>query len=261
MTVPIIEIKDLTFSYDGANALEDVNLTIDKNDFVCLVGPNGGGKTTLLRLILGLLAPTRGRVTVFGGRPKQARQRLGYMPQHAQVDPRFPATVADVVLMGRLGRAEIFGPYRAPQRAAAWRALDVVGLSDFRTRPFGSLSGGQRQRALIARALATEPELLLLDEPTANLDAHAEHELYELMRRLNEKLTIVMVSHDLGFVSEFVKSVACVKRHVVVHPTSEITGEIIQEMYGGVVRMVRHDLPDLPAGHGCDPGDATCQSS
>jgi zinc transport system ATP-binding protein len=248
---PIIKVEDLRFSYDGAAVLEDVNLAIGQGDFVCLVGPNGGGKTTLLRLILGLLTPSHGRVTVFGGRPELARGRIGYMPQHTQVDPRFPVSVADVVLMGRLGRAETVGPYRAPQRQAAWRALQEVGLYEQRRRPFGALSGGQRQRVLIARALAVEPELLLLDEPTASLDAHAEHELYALLRRLNERMTLALVSHDLGFVSEFVKSVICVRRTVVVHPTSDITGELIKEIYGGDVRMVRHDQRCSEGGHEC----------
>jgi zinc transport system ATP-binding protein len=254
MTEPVIQVQNVSFSYDGATVLEDATFSIEDRDFVCLVGPNGGGKTTLLKIMLGLLAPTSGRVTIFGDRPELARGRIGYMPQHTQVDPRFPVTAADVVLMGRLGRAETLGPYRRLQRHAAWRALEAVGLADMRNRPFGSLSGGQRQRVLIARALATEPELLLLDEPTANLDAHVEQELYELMRGLNASLTIVMVSHDLGFVSEFVQRVVCVKRKVIVHPTSEITGEVIKQIYGGSVRMVRHD-------HGCDAGDATCQSS
>jgi zinc transport system ATP-binding protein len=251
MTAPVIEVRDVSFAYDGTPVLENANVTIEDRDFACLVGPNGGGKSTLLRLMLGLLTPASGRVSVYGGTPAEARSRIGYMPQHSQVDPRFPVTAIDVVLMGRLGRAEMLGPYRRIHRHAAQRALEAVGLGDQRNRPFGSLSGGQRQRVLIARALSSDPDLLLLDEPTANLDAHIEQELYELMRGLNARRTIVMVSHDLGFVSEFVQKVVCVKRKVVVHPTSEITGEIIKEIYGGDVRMVRHD-------HGCDPGDPSC---
>ena len=241
MTDPAIHMEDVSFSYDGAAVLEDVDLEIAPLDFACFVGPNGGGKTTLLKLILGLLQPTRGRVAVFGQRPEAVRSRIGYMPQHALTDPRFPASAADVVLTGRLGRAVSLGPWSASHRDAADRALREVGLFDQRRRPFGSLSGGQRQRVLIARALAVEPDLLLLDEPAANLDAPAETELYELLRRLNERLTIVMVSHDLGFVSQFVRTVVCVKRCVVVHPTSRVTGEIIQEIYGADVCMIRHD--------------------
>jgi len=246
---PVIQIEDLSFSYNGDLVLDQVNLAVAEHDFVSLVGPNGGGKTTLLKLILGLLAPTRGKVRVFGGPPHEARPRIGYMPQHAQVDLRFPVSASDVVLMGRLGRAEGLGPHRKADHVAAERALREVGLYDARHRPFGDLSGGQRQRALIARALAADPEMLLLDEPTANLDALMEGELFELLKYLNERMTVLVVSHDLGFVSQFVKSVVCVKRRVVVHPTSEITGEIIQEIYGADVRMVRHDHRCAEGGH------------
>jgi zinc transport system ATP-binding protein len=261
MPQPVIEIENVDFSYDGAAVLQDVTLQVAERDFACLVGPNGGGKTTLLRLVLGLLKPTAGRVRVFGAAPEAARPRIGYMPQHAAVDPRFPVSVADVVLMGRVGRAETVGPYRRRHREAAGKALREVGLYDLHDRAFGSLSGGQRQRTLIARALAAEPELLLLDEPTANLDAQAESGLYELLNRLNERLTIVMVSHDLGFVSSFVKSVICVKRCVVVHPTSAVTGEIIQKIYGGDVCMIRHDQRFAEGGHDSAGGGHACQSS
>ena len=237
----IINVEGVSFAYDSTPILEDVCLDVPLRDFACMVGPNGGGKTTLLKLFLGLLAPSRGQVRVFGGSPEAARPRIGYMPQHAQIDNRFPVNVADVVLMGRIGKAQAVGPYRRAHREVAWQALREVGLADLRHRAFGDLSGGQRQRVLIARALAVEPELLLLDEPTANLDAPAESELYELLQRLNARLTIILVTHDLGFVSKFVKTVICVKRCVVVHPTSEVTGEVIREMYGGDVFMIRHD--------------------
>ncbi|MCX5653608.1 MAG: ATP-binding cassette domain-containing protein [Planctomycetota bacterium] len=249
MAANVINIEGVSFAYDSTPILEDVFLEVPERDFACMVGPNGGGKTTLLKLILGLLVPARGQIRVFGGAPETARRRIGYMPQHAQVDSKFPVNVADVVLMGRIGKAEIVGPYRRAHREAAWQALREVGLDNLRHKAFGDLSGGQRQRVLIARALAAEPELLLLDEPTANLDAPAENELYELLKRLNERLTVIMVTHDLGFVSKFVKTVICVKRCVVVHPTSEVTGEVIREMYGGDVCMIRHDQHRPAGGH------------
>lgn len=248
-----ISIKGLSFSYDRFDVLEDVNLEIDARDFVMFVGPNGGGKTTLLKIMLGLLPPTTGTVRVLGRSPAEARRGIGYMPQHAQMDPGFPALVKDVVLMGRIGRARGFGPYAAPDKKAALEVLEEVGLCELRNRPFSALSGGQRQRALIARALASEPDLLLLDEPTAHLDITSEGDLYELLRELNNRMTVVMASHDVGFVSEFVKTVVCVKRKVVVHPTSEITGEVIRELYGRDVRMVRHD-------HGGDGEGDRCRS-
>jgi len=245
---PVIEIRDLTFSYDGHPILENVNLTIEDRDFATVVGPNGGGKTTLLKLVLGLLRPSRGSVRVFGTPPAEARPRIGYVPQHSQADQSFPARVIDVALMGRLGR-RLFGPYDDEDRGAALAALGEVGLEEQARRPFADLSGGQRQRVLIARALASRPDLLLLDEPTASLDVAMEDELYGLLRRLHERLTILLVSHDLGFVSDFTKTVVCVKRTIAVHATSEVTAELIGEIYGRDVRMVRHDHDDHPGGH------------
>lgn len=160
---PAIEISGLSFGFDSLLVLEKVDLTIPKGDFVSMVGPNGGGKTTLLRLILGLLRPERGTVRVFGKPPAEARRLIGYMPQYAHLDPRFPVRVLDVALMGCLGRH--LGPFSRADRARAREALGEVGLADYAKRSFSALSGGQRQRVLIARALACEPRLLLLDEP------------------------------------------------------------------------------------------------
>jgi zinc transport system ATP-binding protein len=236
---PVISLRDVTFSYGGEPALEDVNLTVCEREAVSIVGPNGGGKTTLVKLILGLLAPQRGEICVFGQPPCRARRRVGYMPQHVQHDAQFPVTVMDIVLMGRLHGITGW-PNRADRRAAV-DAMRQVGLEDFGRRPFASLSGGQRQRVLIARALCGNPDLLLLDEPTSNVDSLVEARLLDLLRELNRRMTILMVSHDLGFVSGFVESVICVNRRVVVHPTAAITGEVIRDFYGGEVRMVRHD--------------------
>jgi zinc transport system ATP-binding protein len=253
MSAPAIALDGVRFSYDGATVLEDVTLEIAPRDFVSIVGPNGGGKTTLLKLVLGLLAPAAGRVRVFGQEPAVARRRIGYLPQYASLDPRFPVSVLDVVLMGRLAPGRPLGFFRRADREIALAALADVTLADLRARPFAALSGGQRQRVLIARALASEPDLLLLDEPTASLDVAVEGEFHELLARLAERLGVVLVSHDLGFVSRYVRTVVCVKRKVWVHPTSELTGDLIREVYGTDVRMVRHDR------HGCEGGE--CGSS
>jgi len=237
---PVIEIKDLSFSYDGAPVLEGVSLAIDEREFVCVVGPNGGGKTTLLKLILGLLVPKAGTVRVFGFPPQRARHRIGYVPQYVQHDVQFPARVLDVVLMGRVDRARWAGGYRKADREAAERTLETIGLAALNKRSFAALSGGQRQRVLIARALVTEPDLLLLDEPTAHVDAAGELVMHNLLRELNQRLTILMVTHDLSFVSADVKSVACVNRTCFVHPTAAVTGDLIATLYGGDVRLVEH---------------------
>ncbi len=242
-TVPAIAMDGVTFSYDGHAVLEDVRFTIPAGEFVTIVGPNGGGKTTLLLLALGLIHPARGTVRVLGTTPEGARPRIGYMPQYARIDPTFPARVVDVVLMGRLGGRR-FGAYTPDDRAAAADALRQVELENHAPRRFADLSGGERQRVLIARALASTPALLLLDEPTSSLDVAMERELFDLLGALRDRMTVVLVSHDLGFVSSFTDTVVCVKRTVAVHAMSEVTGDLIMEMYGRDVRMVRHDHDD-----------------
>lgn len=245
---PVITIRDLDFSYEGIPGLAGVNLTVEAHDSVCIVGPNGGGKTTLIKLILGLLQPDRGEIRLFGGNPRVTRLQVGYVPQYARYDPLFPVTVLDVVLMGRLG-GNRSGRYARSDREAALSALEEMRLIDTADRSFATLSGGQQQRVLIARALASATRMLILDEPTANIDAKTEVDLFELLQELNTRMTILMATHDLGFVSQFFKSVVCVNHQVVVHPTSLITGEVIQEIYGGDFRMVRHDHRCAEGGH------------
>ena len=255
--VAAVEISDVWFSYGDQPVLREVNLRIGAGERVCMVGPNGGGKTTLLKLMLGLLRPDRGRVRIGGRSPAAGRRQIGYAPQHAAFDPSFPVSVMDVVLMGRLGRAAAVGPYRKADRQAAARALGEVGLGELARRGFAALSGGQRQRVLIARALAGEPELLLLDEPTANLDLGVEAEFNQLLQCLSDRLTLVIVSHDVGFVSQLAGKVVCVYGTVAVHPTAELTGEMMQDLYGHDVRLVRHDhnCQDHSPDHG-EGGDA-----
>ncbi len=245
---PIVSLNGVSFAYNGAPVLEDVTLTVREREFVSVVGPNGGGKTTLLKVILGLLRPTHGEVRVMNMPPTRARARIGYTPQHTLYDPQFPVTVLDVVLMGRLTK-HLGGRYGQADTQAAMATLAEMQLDDMATHPFSALSGGQRQRTLIARALVSQPELLLLDEPTANMDALVGNKLLDVLRTLNARMTIIMVSHDLGFVSSMVSSVVCVNRTAVLHPTSEITGDTFQELYGGDFRMIRHDHRCAEDGH------------
>ncbi|MBU8934942.1 MAG: metal ABC transporter ATP-binding protein [candidate division Zixibacteria bacterium] len=241
---PIIEIDGVSFAYNGQTVLQDVNLTVYEREFVWIVGPNGGGKTTLMKIMLGLLAPARGSVKLLGVAPLEARSRIGYLPQHVDTDRQFPISVLEVALMGRLRRGMRWGPFPAEDTRVALDALQQVGLAELAERPAGELSGGQHRRLLIGRALAAQPELLLLDEPMANLDRQVEKELHELLQQLNKHLTIVMVSHDPAFVSDFVKQVVCVNRTVAVHPTSVMENEFVGELYGSGMRVVRHDQHD-----------------
>ncbi len=223
-------LSDVSFSYAKEPVLENVTFKIERLDFATVVGPNGSGKTTLLKLLAGLEHPASGTIRVLGQSPRRSRLSIGYMPQFAKIDMDFPVTVLDFVLMGRLGDS-LFGWYSKRDREFARKALQEVALEGLAQKQVGHLSGGQRQRALLARSLCCDPKLLLLDEPTANIDPTVEESLFGILEKLNERMTIVLVSHDLGFVSQIVKSVICVNRKVAVHPTSEVSGSIIKELY------------------------------
>lgn len=243
-----IRIRDLSFAYEQIQVLCNVHLDIWPADSICIVGPNGGGKTTLIKLILGLLSPDQGTIRIFDLKPEEARLRIGYVPQYANYDPQFPISVRDVVLMGRLG-GSLRGKYSSTDRELAHAALEKTGLAELAGRSFASISGGQRQRTLIARALASGGEILILDEPTANIDHESEVRFFDLLQELNQHMTILMVTHDVGFAASFFKRIACVNRQVIIHPTSELTGRLIQEMYGGDLQMIRHDHRCSEEGH------------
>ncbi|GHV10022.1 ABC transporter ATP-binding protein [Campylobacterota bacterium] len=236
----VIDFQNAAFSYGQELLLENVCVTVPRGDFAAVVGPNGGGKTTLLKLALGLLKPDKGTVHLLGESPEKSRIRAGYTPQYLQVDMKFPLSVMDVVLMGRLSKRTSWW-YSKADREAAGEVLHTMQLYEKRNQPFGALSGGQRQRVLIARALCNEPEILCLDEPTNNIDPSSESILYGILERLNEKLTILIVSHDVGVVSSIVKTVICVNRSVVMHPTSALSGVLLREIYGSDLLFVRHD--------------------
>lgn len=237
---PVVDIRNVSFLYGDTPALEDVTLGIAEKEFVAVIGPNGGGKTTLLKLILGLERPACGEIAVFGHPPARGRRWVGYVPQHASLPKDFPISVEDVVLMGCLTAGSL-GPFstRADRRAAE-NAMRAVEIYDLRKRRLDTLSGGQRQRVLIARALAGGPRLLLLDEPTASVDSRVEQDVFELLKRLNADATIILVTHDLGFVSRYVTRVACLNRQLVCHQTGEITADVVERMYGSAMRAVQH---------------------
>lgn len=227
--------------------LESVDLLLEEGDFLGIIGPNAGGKTTLLKIVLGLLAPDRGTVEVFGQPPEANRGVIGYVPQYARFDATFPIDVLDTVRMGRLG---IGRPERSrDSKAASLEALARVDMAGMAEEQIGQLSGGQVQRVLIARALASEPRILLLDEPTASVDTRIGRSVYELLERLSERMTIVLVSHDMGVISRYVKTIACLNVRLHYHHSRELTDEMVEVAYGCPVDLVAHGHPHrvLPA--------------
>ena len=255
-----IEVEHLGFAYGDVPVLEDVSLQVETGEFLGLVGPNAGGKSTLLKLVLGLLHPQQGRIRVLGRSPKQARRHIGYVPQYPAFPRDFPIQVLDVVLMGRLGLSRSLlqqvGAWRGRDREHAQQTLKDVEAGDLAMQPIGALSGGQLQRVLLARALVSEPEILILDEPTANIDQRLEGEIFELLAELKERLTIVVVSHDIGFISSYVSRVACLNRTLVCHHTEAIDGNLINDLYGEHVHMISHDHSAIDAAPGAAPGAA-----
>ena len=249
MSQNIIKVRDLDFSYNGQPVLRDVDLEVAAGDFMAMIGPNGGGKTTLLKLMLGLLSADRGQILIFGKSPKAVSHRIGYVPQDVHINRDFPVSVLDVVLMGKLKPGRGWTRHSQNDRAAARQALEKVEMADYNDRRIGELSGGQLQRVFVARALVTEPDLLFLDEPTASIDTKGQREFYALLKELNQTITIIVVSHDLMVVSGYVKSVACVNQRLHYHGHAELTGEMVELMYQCTaeevcpVELIAHGVP------------------
>jgi zinc transport system ATP-binding protein len=237
----VVRFSHVCFSYSHEEVVCDLDFAVEKQWFVGIVGPNGGGKTTLLRLALGLEKPGRGSVRLLGGVPAQNCKDVGYVMQHQQFDRRFPISVLDVALMG-LSQGRAIGFFGKSDRKGALDVLDQVGIGDLAKRPFAQLSGGQRQRALIAQALVGRPRLLMLDEPTANIDSQGEAAIHELLRKLAGEQTIMMVSHNINTVLECATHVLCVNRSAVLHPLSELHPDIIERARGGGVAVLHHEL-------------------
>ncbi|GAB4230692.1 MAG: ABC transporter ATP-binding protein [Chlamydiales bacterium] len=208
---PVINCQDLNFSYGDFPIIRSANFSIAEKQYVGIIGPNGGGKTTLLKLILGFLTPKSGKLLVLGRPPKESSSRVAYVPQNLAIDRQFPLSVMELVLMGRLSHLSWFGRFNSEDRDRAMESLEKMGIGHLSGRSFGTLSTGQAQRALIARALVSDPLLLLLDEPTANVDAESEAEIHRILKELKESMTILMVSHDLDTMIHDVDRILCVQ--------------------------------------------------
>lgn len=252
----LLELHNVSVSYEGCEALHEVNLTIDSADFLGVIGPNGGGKTTLVKAILGAV-PYTGKID-YAPELFYGRERLiGYMPQITEFDRAFPISVEEVVLSGLQGRRSFRHRYTKEDRAKARKLLHDTGLEALADRPIGEISGGQMQRALLCRAIISDPRLLILDEPTNFVDNRFESELYHTLRTLNERMAILMISHDVGTITSVVKEIVCVNRHVHRHHSNVITAEQL-ENYNCPIQILTHGhVPHTVLAH--HPGDGCCE--
>ncbi|AAM73321.1 MAG TPA: ABC transporter ATP-binding protein [Chlorobaculum sp.] len=250
MSEPLIVCEQLCVNLGGAKILQGLSLSVYEGDFLAVLGPNGGGKTTLLKVILGLVKPTTGTVRVFGKEPGYASRRIGYVPQRLDFDRTFPISAMEVVLMGRLSRKRLLQRYGHEDRRKALEALETTGLAELAQRRIGALSGGELQRVLIARALAGEPELLLLDEPTASVDPDMKTTIYDLLDQLKKSHTIVLVTHDTGTIGRHVSRIACLNCTLDMHePGSTLGRSALDKLYGYPVDVVEHRAPQGHATH------------
>ena len=236
----VVSIKDIWVHYDGIPILEGISLSVASGDFLGIIGPNGGGKTTLLKVILGLVNPSHGRVYVLGQAPERSRHRIGYVPQYNLFDREFPINVRDTVLMGCNGKAGLIRRYSREDKELAQGALKTVGMLSYQKHQIGKLSGGEQQRVFIARALVSRPKLLLLDEPTASVDSSMQTQFYELLVKLKKDMTIIMVSHDISAVSIYVDKIACLNHQLFYHGSKEIEPEVLEATYKCPVQMIAH---------------------
>jgi len=244
---PFVELEDVAFRHGEVRVLEGINLTVDPGDFLGIIGPNGSGKTTLLRIMLGLVVPDRGRVRLFGHSLSTFRQwgRLGYVPQRAILDPGLPATVQEVVGTGLVPALGLFGRVGPAERARIADVLSQVGMAAYADRRIGALSTGQQQRVLIARALVSNPELLILDEPTGGVDPEAQTSFYAMLQHLSRErdVTLILVSHDIGVIAKDVTKLACLNRRLIFHgrPGDFLSDAALTALYGPSVRVISHE--------------------
>ncbi len=242
-TIVSLEKINFSFSKKGPQILTDINLEIKKNDFLAIIGPNGGGKTTLLKIILGLLSPDSGSINYHGLTDKK-KNKIGYVPQFSHFDKDFPINVLDLVLMGRLNEKKGFiKHYNSLDREISLNSLEKLGIKDLANNSINELSGGQLQRVLIAQALTSDPEIMLMDEPSASIDKSSEEKLTDLLKELNKSIPIVIVTHDTTSIAPFVKQIACVNKKLHYHSDGVISEETVNEIYNCPVELIAHGVP------------------
>jgi len=240
----VIQIENLSVYYGKTVAIKNICLDIEQGEFLGIIGPNGGGKSTLLKAVLGLIPVTTGSIRIFGKEPGNSRGEVGYVPQFAAMDRRFPISVFEVVLTGRLGTGlSPFMRYSKADKIVAYEQLERVGIVDLAERQISELSGGEFQRLLIARTLTMRPRLLLLDEPTASVDATSREQIYQLLEDLNKEMTILLVTHDLLAISSKVHKLACLNESLVYHGEPELSQTIVNKLYGCPVDLIAHGVP------------------
>lgn len=238
---PIITLQKVSAAYDGHVALSNVNLTVYDHDFLGVIGPNGGGKTTLVKLMLGLIKPVTGSINYFHGGEKVSSIRMGYLPQYSSIDRKFPISVEEAVLSGLSHQVGAFGRYTKEMRDEALWAIHQVGLDGMTKRSLGELSGGELQRALLGRALVSKPDVVILDELTTYLDRRFEADLYQLLEYVNSQCAVILVSHDIGMVLQSVRSIACVSGTLDYHPSTDaVTAEWIEDHFGCPIDLLGH---------------------
>lgn len=244
--VDCIEVRDVSFQYNGNPVLENITFAVEEGEYLGIIGPNGGGKTTLFKIILGLLKPATGEVRIYGEpEPRFGKRHLiGYVPQRAMAEVYFPATVEEIVRSGRTARLGLLKRISKDDRAAVERAMEITDVARLKKRLIGELSGGERQRVFIARALSSEPKILILDEPDVGVDVTSQEKFYTFVEDLNRNLgiTVLLISHDIDVVAHQAKSVLCLNRKLVCHgsPKKFISEEYMQELYGKKVKFILH---------------------
>jgi zinc transport system ATP-binding protein len=239
----IVELQNISASYEDEIILKDVNFVVNENDFIGVIGPNGGGKTTLVKVIIGLIKPITGKVIYHHDTANESRRHIGYLPQVSHTDRNFPITVLNVVLSGLARRSKLVNHFSRSQSAKALEMLDSMGIGELAEKNIGELSGGQLQRVFLCRAIVSDPKLLILDEPNTFVDNKFESDLYKTLKELNKKMAVMIVSHDVGTITYFVKTIACVNRELHYHESNIISQEQLAA-YNCPIQIIAHgDIP------------------